>query len=86
MIDKKYEEYLGERYEESFFPQEILNSGKAVYVERNCRMIELSEICLFYYDREYRLQGRKSGMKIAFEYAQKKKKNIINVFENKEEI
>ena len=68
-------------------------AGKASYVERNQAMIKSSDICVFYYDKEYTPKKRKhsksdmftyqpkSGTKIAYDYAMKKKKIIINLFE-----
>ena len=56
-------------------------SGKAQYVERNQAMINDSDFCVFYYDKNYvPLSKSKSGTKIAYEYALRKKKNIINLF------
>ena len=68
-------------------------AGKASYVERNQAMINDSDICIFYYDETYKPQERKhskrcfttyqpkSGTALAYNYAKKKKKEIINVFE-----
>ena len=67
------------------------DSGRASYVERNQEMIDDSDYCIFYYDQNYlppprRLKGAmttyqtKSGTRIAYEYAKRKKKHIINVF------
>ena len=63
--------------------------GKFSYVQRNEKMINNSDYCIFYYDKDYtpknktnkltNLVGRKSGTQIAFEYANKKKKKIINI-------
>ena len=68
-------------------------SGKASYVERNQAMIEDSDFCIFYYDENYHPEMRKyskkncsfyqpkSGTKLAYIYAIRKKKTCINVFE-----
>ena len=68
-------------------------SGKASYVERNQAMIDDSDICVFYYDENYKPEERKyskrcvctyqpnSGTQLAYKYAKQKKKEIINVFE-----
>ena len=56
-------------------------SGKASYIERNQEMINDSDYCVFYYDKNYLPPKNKSGTKIAYDYAIKKKKQIINVFE-----
>ena len=50
-----------------------------MYVERNCEMINKSRFCVVYYDEEHLPSKRKSGTKIAFEYAQKQGKEIIKV-------
>ena len=62
------------------------------YVERNREMINKSKFCIVYYDENYapprRRKSRydlfdyqpKSGTKLAYDYAVKKEKEIINVF------
>jgi len=87
-IDRFYEEYLLQFYEETDFPQKIENAGKYSYVERNYEMIDQSAYCVFYYNERYSVpQKRKSlsprrnsGTKIAYKYAQRKKKEIINLY------
>ena len=92
-INKSYEDYLLESYEETYFPSKIENAGKYSYVERNYEMINLSQYCVFYYNQNYIPKvkeyskrcmilptKRNSGTKIAYEYAVKKKKTIINLF------
>lgn len=55
--------------------------GRASFVKRNQKMIDNSDCCLFYYDKNYQVgTNKKSGTKIAFDYATKKNKKIINVF------
>lgn len=66
-------------------------SGKASYVERNQAMINDSDYCIFYYDKNYQPGMRKyskrsigyyqpkSGTALAYAYARQKKKIIINV-------
>ena len=76
-IDESYEAYLLESYEDSYFPKSVLGAGKASYVKRNCEMIDNSRFCIVYYKEDYTPKGRKSGTKIAFDYAEKKKKTII---------
>lgn len=77
VIDEDYKKYLLERYEDTFFPENILKSGKAVYIKRNFYMIDKSDICVFYYDENNLPKKRKSGTKIALDYAVKKNKRII---------
>lgn len=89
-IDKSYEDYLLKSYEETYFPPKITKAGKSSYVERNYEMIDRSTYCIFYYDKNYipqrknnalLLSSPNSGTKIAYEYAIKKRKQIINLYE-----
>lgn len=91
IISDDYEKHLLQSYEETYFPQKAINAGKAVYVERNCEMIDKSDICIVYYKDSYTPPRRKnskrdlidyqpkSGTGIAYQYAVRKKKKIINV-------
>ena len=85
-IDETYEEYLLKSYEGTYFPQQLKNAGKYCYVERNFEMIDKSTYCVFYYEAEKdgclpKQPQRKSGTKVAYQYAVKKKKTIINLCE-----
>ena len=91
-IDEDYTNYLLEMYESTYFPEKIRKSGKASYVERNQEMINYSKFCVVYYNENYlppkRRNSRrdltdyqpKSGTKIAYDYAVKKKLTVINIF------
>ena len=91
-IDEDYNSYLWTRYEETYYPEHIQNSGRAVLVERNYEMIDNSSFCVVYYDENYILPRRKnskknitdyqpnSGTKRAYNYALKNGLKIINVF------
>ena len=80
-IDDAYERYLLKSYEESYYPNKIENAGKFSYVERNYEMIDKASVCVFYYDENYTIKTkRKSGTKVAYDYALKKKKEIINLY------
>ena len=89
-LEKSYEEYLLKIYEETYFPRWIENAGKYSYVERNYEMINEATYCVFYYNENYSPtvkrvcfcvpSKRKSGTKIAYEYALKKGKYILNVY------
>lgn len=94
IISKDYEDYLLESYEETFFPREIQNAGRCAYVERNKKMIDSSDVCIFYFNSDYKLSAikqeiflplpnkeRKSGTAVAFAYAKRKNKEIINLYE-----
>lgn len=71
----------------------INKAGKASYIERNYEMIDAADYCVFYYNKNYLPSTRKfskrdiasyqprSGTDLAYDYATKKKKEIINVFE-----
>ena len=78
-ISEQYKNYLLENYEETYYPEKIINSGRASYVERNYEMIDKSRFCVVYYDKQYAPTNRKSGTKIALDYAIKQGKNIISV-------
>ena len=78
-IDEHYKNYLLKSYEDTYYPEKIMNSGRASYVERNYEMIDKSHYCIIYYDEQNAPTTRKSGTKIALDYAIKKRKNIINV-------
>ena len=78
-ISDDYKRYLLENYEDTYFPEKIINSGKAAYIERNCEMIDKSRYCIVYYDEKVAPTTRKSGTKIALDYAIRHKKEIINL-------
>lgn len=76
-ISDKYRDYLLRFYEDTYYPKKIINSGRAAYVERNYEMIDKSRYCVIYYDEHGAPATRKSGTKIALDYALKKQKHII---------
>ncbi|MBQ8550329.1 MAG: DUF1273 family protein [Clostridia bacterium] len=76
-ISEHYKKYLLESYEDTYYPEKILNSGRAAYVERNYEMIDKSRYCVIYYDEHGAPATRKSGTKIALDYALKKQKHVI---------
>ena len=65
---------------------------KDAYIMRNQDMIDNSDVCVFYYNKDYLPPRRKqssrsivdyqpqSGSAVAFTYAQRKRKTIINIF------
>ena len=92
-INESYKNYLLKSYEDTYLPKKIENAGKYSYVERNYEMINSSNFCVFYYNEKYEPkakyqrknnplspQRRNSGTKIAYNYALRKKKTIINLF------
>ena len=76
-INEQYTNYLLESYEDTYYPEHIRSSGRATYVERNYEMIDKSHYCIVYYDELNAPTTRKSGTKIALDYAVKKGKQII---------
>ncbi len=79
-IGESYKKYLLEKYDDTYFPEKMINSGRACYVERNFEMIEKSSCCVFYYDYYCDTSfDKKSGTKIALEYAKNKGRKIINI-------
>jgi len=92
-ISDDYEKYLLQTCDETFYSERAIGSGKAVYIERNCDMIDQSDFCVVYYKEDYAPPRRKnsrhdlfdyqpkSGTKTAYEYAKRKKKHIINIAE-----
>ena len=77
IINDSYKEYLLKSYEDTYYPESIFGSGRAVYVERNCEMLNKSHFCIVYYDEAYIPVARKSGTKIAIDYALKHNKKVI---------
>ena len=81
-------------YEESISSIKSLKVNKNAYIIRNQEMIDDSDVCVFYYNKDYLPPRRnrskksildyqpKSGTAISFAYASHKKKTIINIYEN----
>ncbi len=81
IIGDDYRAYLLKSYEDTYYPDKLLGAGRAVYVERNCEMIEQSKYCIVYYSEENAPTIRKSGTRLALDYAIRRKKEVI-VFPN----
>lgn len=95
--DFKSVAYLLENYEETFFPDRVRGAGELSYVVRNQVLADMCDVLIVYCDVNYNLPRKKcrnamleavyahrhnkSGTKMAMSYAQQKKKQIINVFE-----
>lgn len=73
-IDENYKQYLLKSYEDTYYPPKAIGAGRAAYVERNREMIDKSKFCVIYYQGSSLPEGRKSGTKVALEYARKKGK------------
>lgn len=78
-ISERYKKYLLEKYEDTYYPEKIVCSGRTAYVERNCEMIDNSHFCIFYCNEYNVPTTRKSGTKIALNYAKKRGKQVINL-------
>lgn len=76
-INDQYTEYLLKLYDDTYYPEKIIGAGRAAYVERNYEMIDNSCFCIVYYNEEKMPTTRKSGTKIALDYAVKKCRTII---------
>ncbi len=91
-INDSYRNYLLKKgYDDTYFPAHLEHAGRASYIERNQEMIDRSQFCIVYYDENYLPPRRKynkrnvadyqpnSGTALAYEYAVKRRKKIINV-------
>lgn len=76
-ITDQYLAYLLKFCDDTYYPEKILGAGRAAYVERNYEMINNSKYCIVYYDEQCAPSTRKSGTKIALDYAVKKGREII---------
>ena len=84
IISDDYYNYLKTFYEDSYFYSEKLISNSFSYIRRNKFMIDKSDFCIFYFDDKYIPKTKtRSGTGIAYEYAIKKGKEIVNVFSSK---
>lgn len=91
-ISVDFERYLLSMYDETYFPDNVMNAGKASYVKRNFDMINKADVCVFYYNDKYVPQSMffqkkavvphisVSGTKIAFNYAKRNNKVVINLY------
>ena len=101
-LGEPYIGYILRDFEDTYMPERIENAGVARYVERNQEMIDSSDYCVFYYNENYQPPRRKyskrslgdyqpkSGTRLAFEYANQRKRGgknltIINLYEEKDE-
>lgn len=73
-IKDNYRKYLLNFYDDTYFPEKVIGAGKAVYIQRNYEMIDKSKYCVVYYEPSL---TRKSGTKIALDYAVKRGREII---------
>ena len=78
-INDSYKTYLLEKYEDTYYPENIMGSGKSSYIERNREMIRKSDCCIIYFDNSCVPTDRKSGTEAALKYAAGQKKQIIKI-------
>ncbi len=78
-IDEEYKEYLLQFCDGTYFPENLVNAQKSAYVKRNYEMIDKSDFCVFYFNEHESPTTRKSGTKVALDYAIKKNKKIFNL-------
>ncbi len=76
-ISADYKAYLLKSYDDTYYPERIVGAGRAVYVERNYEMINCSHFCIVYYNEQSAPTNRKSGTKLALDYAVRKDREII---------
>lgn len=81
-ISEQYKDYLLTLYDKTFFSDKVSGAGYRSYVKRNQVMIDMCDVLITYFNKDYKLlASRKSGTRSAVEYALKKKKRIINLYE-----
>ncbi len=102
-IDKTYWEKVFEHlkkekvniycFEEKVEIESNVAYGRASYIERNKEMINNSDYCVFYYDKNYKPKSKKyskqnvfsytpkSGTALAYLFAKQKKKIIMNIYD-----
>ena len=76
-ITDDYKKYLLELYDDTYYPEKLIGAGRAAYVERNYEMINNSKYCIIYYEKSHAPTRRKSGTKIALDYAAKQGREIM---------
>ena len=76
-ITEEYKAYLLRSYEDTYYPEKLRNAGRAAYVERNRELIDRSRFCIIYYSETHSPTTRKSGTKLALDYAVKKERRIL---------
>ena len=76
VINNDYKTYLMSFYEDTYYPEKIRGAGRAAYVERNYEMINKSKHCIVYYDEGNSPTTRKSGIRIALDYAIKHERKV----------
>lgn len=82
-VSKEYADYLLESCEQTFFAPRAHGAGAKVYIKRNEEMIDMCDVLVAYFDINYEPKnGKRSGTRMAVEYAVKRNKRIINTAES----
>ena len=95
-IEKSYEDYLLESYDETYYPDTVRDSHELCYVIRDAALVEVCDVLLTYCATNYEPPRKtpknkmmapvetakkpKSGTQMAVLFAKKRKKRIINLF------
>ncbi len=91
ITDSYYDYLLAQGYDDTYFPEHLEHAGKSSYIKRNHEMIHKSKFCIVYYNENYLPPRRKynkrnvadyqpkSGTALAYHYAMRKKREIMNV-------
>ncbi len=84
-IDDMYRSYLLTMYEDTFYPEAVRGAGALSYIKRNQVIVDMSDAVVVYCDMNYSpSKHSKSGTIIATNYAQRKHKQIINLYTQSE--
>ena len=91
--DETYTEYLSTHYDRTFYPKAVNGAGNRSHLKRNQAMIDLCDVLVTYYDKDYRMPTafkkagslkipieRKSDTELAVVHAEKTGKEVINLF------
>lgn len=82
VVNDYYLKQLLSFYEDTFYSYKVDQAGRLAYVVRNEILVLACDVLLVYYDQAYTpVRKTSSGTKRAVDYAIKKKKRIINIFE-----
>jgi len=72
VITEEYRDYLLGFCDDTYYPSALTGAGKAVYVERNRKMLDKCSVCIFYFHPGCTSSRSKSGTALALEYAKYK--------------
>lgn len=72
IISDSYREYLLKEYEDTYYPESVVGANRFAYIKRNQEIIDKSQFCVVYYDKEYKAKGTRQ----ALDYALRRNKAI----------